>query len=93
MQENNRSVAEMAALLVLCSERAIYRYMDGSRIPRPPIIARIRLVTAGAVTADDFFTDGDLKVSRSAVPTQQKRRASLRKAGATVCKSPGSARA
>jgi hypothetical protein len=94
MQENNRSVAEMAALLTLCSERAVYRYIDGSRIPRPPIIARIRLVTAGKVTADDFFGGGEnVKTARSNVAAQQKPRASLRKLGSTARKLSGSARA
>lgn len=34
---------------------AVYRYLDGSRIPDPPIMAKIREVSGGRVTADDFY--------------------------------------
>lgn len=39
------------------SQVAITRYARGQRTPRPPVLARIREETRGAVTADDFMAD------------------------------------
>lgn len=34
---------------------ALYRYIDGDRVPRRDILAKIAEVTAGAVQPNDFF--------------------------------------
>lgn len=39
------------------SRQALHRYRQGSRIPRPEVLAKIKKATAGAVTADDFMAE------------------------------------
>ena len=41
--------------LIGASQPSISRYIAGSRMPRPMQLIRIRKVTRGAVTADDFI--------------------------------------
>jgi hypothetical protein len=38
------------------SAQAMHRYLDGARIPRPEILARIAEVTDGRVQPNDFFS-------------------------------------
>lgn len=37
------------------SPQAVYRYLDGSRMPKRPILLKISEQTGGAVTANDFI--------------------------------------
>ena len=37
------------------SQQAVQRYARGTRMPRPPIMARIEEATGGAVQAQDFY--------------------------------------
>lgn len=37
------------------SYQAVWRYLAGERIPAPDVMVRIKEVTKGAVTADDFY--------------------------------------
>ena len=37
------------------SERAVIKWLRGERRPRPELIEKIRLATAGAVQPNDFF--------------------------------------
>ncbi len=41
--------------LVEASEDAVRKWKYGQRMPRPQVLARIREVTNGAVTANDFL--------------------------------------
>lgn len=37
------------------SSVSVYRYATGQRIPEPETMDKIRIVTGGAVTANDFY--------------------------------------
>lgn len=45
------------------SKRAVSMYAQGHRLPRPPILARIRKITNEQVTYDDFVSDETETVS------------------------------
>ena len=51
-----QTVTEVAIRLGI-GRVALYRYMDGRVMPRPPVVARIERETAGAVTAADLVRD------------------------------------
>ena len=51
---SNLSPPDLAEMIGV-TPRAIHQYESGHRIPRPAIMARIREVTGGAVTAADFY--------------------------------------
>lgn len=36
---------------------ALYRYLEGRVMPRPPVVARIEQATGGAVTSADLLRD------------------------------------
>jgi predicted transcriptional regulator len=50
------SVADLARELGV-GLRSAYRYVRGERIPPKRVMAKIRDVSGGAVTADDFYRD------------------------------------
>jgi transcriptional regulator with XRE-family HTH domain len=55
------------------SVTALYRYIDGSRLPRRDVMARIAAATGGAVQPNDFFNS-----SIDAAPAGQGSSASTR---------------
>lgn len=55
LSDKGMSRADFAAALGV-SEVTITRYVGGRRMPRVEHLRRIREVTAGAVTADDFLS-------------------------------------
>lgn len=64
MGERGLSDADMAALICDCSASAVKKWRNGMRIPRPRFLARIRDVTDGEVSFNDFVpmnvpADGD----------------------------------
>ena len=54
MQENGLSDAKLAVQLGICSASAVAKWRQGNRVPRTPMIIRLRQITEGKVTADDF---------------------------------------
>lgn len=38
------------------TKMAVYRYLDGSRVPKRDVMARIKRVTKDEVTADSFLS-------------------------------------
>lgn len=44
-----------AATLIEVTQPAYCRYESGRNMPRPEVMARIREVTGGTVTANDFY--------------------------------------
>lgn len=56
LSDNGMSRADFAAAVGV-SHVAITRYLAGKRIPRPEHIRRIKELTGGAVTADDFMPE------------------------------------
>ena len=57
LSERKISDARFAELIGV-SQVAVTRYATGKRVPRPEHMKRIREVTAGQVTPDDFFREG-----------------------------------
>ena len=55
MNEHDLGDAAMAAQIGGCSASAVRKWRYGHRIPRAPVIIRIRQITGGLVTADDFI--------------------------------------
>ena len=55
LTRNGIRVDDFAAAVGVASLSTIYRYMRGERIPCARAMERIRELTAGSVTADDFF--------------------------------------
>lgn len=53
LESKGISQAKFADLIGV-EQAAISRYITGTRMPRKEHLARIRTVTGGAVTADDF---------------------------------------
>ncbi len=45
---------------------AVYRYINGSRIPEPAVMTRIVKVTDGAVLPNDFYAVPDLPKAQAA---------------------------
>lgn len=41
--------------IIQTTQAAVSRYTNGSRIPRPAVMARIQAVTGGRVTPNDFI--------------------------------------
>jgi len=60
------SVSEFAKMVELVSDRAMYRYVAGSRLPKPTIMEAIHRHTDGAVSANDFFD-----LSHHSLPSQE----------------------
>ena len=48
------SVAEFGRLIDVPNRQTVHKYVRGERFPPPATLARIREVTGGRVTADDF---------------------------------------
>ena len=65
LTERNLSPDTFARLIGVGSVRTVYRYLDGSRTPKRDVLTAIVVVTAGKVTANDFF---DLATDRGATP-------------------------
>jgi hypothetical protein len=55
MHDHGHTPHSFAALLGACSDRSIYRYLSGERIPGRVVMLRISIVTEGKVRPDDFF--------------------------------------
>lgn len=54
---NNKglSLGALARLIGVANRSVVKRYENGDRIPRAKIMQRIKTVTGGLVTADDFY--------------------------------------
>jgi len=62
MSERDLGDAAMAAQIGGCSASAVRKWRYGHRVPRAPVIIRIRQITGGLVTANDFiFGDSCLR--------------------------------
>ena len=55
LDEKGMTVSAFAAVIGDVSARSVYRYCAGSRMPRRPIMARIKEATGGQVGPADFF--------------------------------------
>lgn len=51
---------EHFAGLIGVEQATVTRYVNGQRYPRPEILARIREVTSGQVTPNDFVGEGEI---------------------------------
>lgn len=54
MEETGKTVAEIATGCRI-SDKAVYKYLRGERIPRRPAAERIRDFTGGRVTPNSFY--------------------------------------
>lgn len=54
LDESKITKAVFAASIEV-SVQALHRYIDGKRIPRPEVMARISAATSGRVQPNDFF--------------------------------------
>lgn len=54
LRSTGTSSADFAAAIGV-SRQALHRYRFNERVPKPPVISKIQEVTAGAVTASDFY--------------------------------------
>jgi transcriptional regulator with XRE-family HTH domain len=66
LTRNDIRVDDFAAAIGVSSLSTIYRYIRGERIPCSRTMERIRDLTGGAVTADDFFRSREWWQSRQA---------------------------
>jgi hypothetical protein len=55
LADNGISYSAFARAVGAPYPRTIERYAKGQRTPRPAMMARIREVTGGQVTAEDFY--------------------------------------
>ena len=55
MEWSETGDADMARRIGACSQHSVKKWRLGSRVPRTRIMLRIREVTDGQVTPDDFF--------------------------------------
>jgi transcriptional regulator with XRE-family HTH domain len=53
LAERNLSLTKFAEAIGVSVE-TVRRYCEGTRTPRPALMAKIKAATAGSVTADDF---------------------------------------
>lgn len=54
LDEHSISVAEFAAQIGV-TVQAVYRYLDGDRLPERRIMEQIKEATGGTVTPNDFY--------------------------------------
>jgi transcriptional regulator with XRE-family HTH domain len=55
LNRNGIRVDDFAVAIGVSSLSTVYRYLRGERIPNARAMEKIRDITGGAVTADDFF--------------------------------------
>ena len=61
--QENLSKKDFAARIGLAHVQSLYRYLDGSQVPRGPFMTAIIRETGGAVTANDFVKSEDGKAA------------------------------
>ena len=57
MKRNGISVREMTRLLGLRSRATVYGYLSGNRIPMHGVMLKIKAVTNGEISPNDWYAD------------------------------------
>jgi transcriptional regulator with XRE-family HTH domain len=68
LAEHNITDADFGALIGV-TRQAIHRYKTGERVPEWPVLAKIKEITSGGVSPDDFLTDPP-QSEQSSIPAQ-----------------------